>query len=56
MSKEKEKEWVELLQAIHESVIEGGLKYNCGNLVMVLSRPVKTKVVKPSATETGISL
>lgn len=39
MGKEAEREWVELLKAINESV-KGGMKYNTGNLLMVLTRPV----------------
>lgn len=39
MEKKEEKEWVELLKAINESV-RGGMKYNTGNLLMVLTRPV----------------
>lgn len=39
MSREDEKHWVDLMNVIHESV-KGGMKYNTGTLLMVLSRPV----------------
>lgn len=39
MSREDEKHWVDLMNVIHESV-KGGMKYNTGALLMVLSRPV----------------
>ena len=38
MSREDEKEWLELMNVIHDSV-KGGMKYNTGTLLMVLSRP-----------------
>lgn len=39
MSREDEKHWVDLMNVIHDSV-KGGMKYNVGTLLMVLSRPV----------------
>jgi hypothetical protein len=39
MSPEDEKEWIELMNVIHDSV-KGGMKYNTGTLLMVLSRPL----------------
>ena len=41
MSREDEKHWVDLMNVIHDSV-KGGMKYNTGTLLMVLSRPVPT--------------
>jgi hypothetical protein len=41
MSREDEKHWVDLMNVIHDSV-KGGMKYNTGTLLMVLSRPVST--------------
>lgn len=38
MSREEEKHWVDLMNVIHDSV-KGGMKYNTGTLLMVLSRP-----------------
>ena len=38
MSREDEKHWVDLMNVIHDSV-KGGMKYNTGTLLMVLSRP-----------------
>lgn len=42
MSREDEKHWVDLMNVIHDSV-KGGMKYNTGTLLMVLSRPVGTE-------------
>ena len=42
MSREDEKHWVDLMNVIHDSV-KGGMKYNTGTLLMVLSRPVPTE-------------
>ena len=39
MSREDEKHWVDLMNVIHDTV-KGGMKYNTGTLLMVLSRPV----------------
>jgi hypothetical protein len=39
MTREDEKHWVDLMNVIHDSV-KGGMKYNTGTLLMVLSRPV----------------
>mmetsp|Transcript_3171 Transcript_3171/g.4638 ORF Transcript_3171/g.4638 Transcript_3171/m.4638 type:complete len:132 (-) Transcript_3171:334-729(-) len=39
MHREEEKEWIELMNIIHDSV-KGGMKYNTGTLLMVLSRPI----------------
>lgn len=44
MSREDEKHWVDLMNVIHDSV-KGGMKYNTGTLLMVLSRPVNTDSV-----------
>lgn len=44
MSREDEKHWVDLMNVIHDSV-KGGMKYNTGTLLMVLSRPVPSDVV-----------
>jgi hypothetical protein len=38
MSRDDEKHWVDLINVIHDSV-KGGIKYNTGTLLMVLSRP-----------------
>ena len=47
MSREDEKHWVDLMNVIHDSV-KGGMKYNTGTLLMVLSRPVQAdNVVTP---------
>ena len=42
MSREDEKHWVDLMNVIHDSV-KGGMKYNTGTLLMVLSRPREGK-------------
>lgn len=39
MGPEEEKEWIELMNIIHDSV-KGGMKYNTGTLLMVMTRPV----------------
>ena len=39
MAREDEKHWVDLMNVIHDSV-KGGMKYNTGTLLMVMSRPV----------------
>ena len=44
MSREDEKHWVDLMNVIHDSV-KGGMKYNTGTLLMVLSRPVSDSQV-----------
>ena len=44
MSREDEKHWVDLMNVIHDSV-KGGMKYNTGTLLMVLSRPVSDSPV-----------
>jgi hypothetical protein len=44
MSREDEKHWVDLMNVIHDSV-KGGMKYNTGTLLMVLSRPVNPDAV-----------
>uniref|UniRef100_A0A7S0F7F4 Uncharacterized protein n=1 Tax=Craspedostauros australis TaxID=1486917 RepID=A0A7S0F7F4_9STRA len=46
MTREDEKHWVDLMNVIHDSV-KGGMKYNTGTLLMVLSRPVD----KPEGVE-----
>jgi len=43
MSPEEEKEWIELMNVIHDSV-KGGMKYNTGTLLMVLTRPVASSI------------
>lgn len=43
MSREDEKHWVDLMNVIHDSV-KGGMKYNTGTLLMVLSRPVSPEL------------
>ncbi|KAL3933523.1 MAG: hypothetical protein SGBAC_010361 [Bacillariaceae sp.] len=48
MSREDEKHWVDLMNVIHDSV-KGGMKYNTGTLLMVLSRPMESK--SPKAEE-----
>ena len=44
MSREDEKHWVDLMNVIHDSV-KGGMKYNTGTLLMVLSRPVNPDAI-----------
>lgn len=44
MSREDEKHWVDLMNVIHDSV-KGGMKYNTGTLLMVLSRPVNSDAI-----------
>ena len=44
MSREDEKHWVDLMNVIHDSV-KGGMKYNTGTLLMVLSRPTPAAAV-----------
>lgn len=39
MDKDDEKAWMDLMAIVHDSV-KGGMKYNTGTLLMVLSRPV----------------
>ena len=46
MSREDEKHWVDLMNVIHDSV-KGGMKYNTGTLLMVLSRPVEGAALPP---------
>lgn len=48
MSREDEKHWVDLMNVIHDSV-KGGMKYNTGTLLMVLSRPVNPDDVPAGA-------
>lgn len=51
MSREDEKHWVDLMNVIHDSV-KGGMKYNTGTLLMVLSRPVSdAQMVAAEKTE-----
>ena len=52
MSREDEKHWVDLMNVIHDSV-KGGMKYNTGTLLMVLSRPVGSDATtaKPPAKD-----
>jgi hypothetical protein len=49
MSREDEKHWVDLMNVIHDSV-KGGMKYNTGTLLMVLSRPVQAEQVPSTST------
>ena len=46
MAREDEKHWVDLMNVIHDSV-KGGMKYNTGTLLMVLSRPVSMDKIVP---------
>jgi hypothetical protein len=48
MSPDDEKEWIELMNVIHDSV-KGGMKYNTGTLLMVMSRPLPRSVAEVSA-------
>lgn len=50
MSREDEKHWVDLMNVIHDSV-KGGMKYNTGTLLMVLSRPVTSDGVPAEKKE-----
>ena len=50
MSREDEKHWVDLMNVIHDSV-KGGMKYNTGTLLMVLSRPVPTDDIPADKAE-----
>ncbi|KAL7559495.1 hypothetical protein ACA910_010309 [Epithemia clementina (nom. ined.)] len=50
MSRDDEKHWVDLMNVIHDSV-KGGMKYNTGTLLMVLSRPVPEGVASIEKTE-----
>jgi hypothetical protein len=52
MSREDEKHWVDLMNVIHDSV-KGGMKYNTGTLLMVLSRPVQGEQAPASVGEKG---
>ena len=52
MSREDEKHWVDLMNVIHDSV-KGGMKYNTGTLLMVLSRPVPTGEAGDKADKTS---
>ena len=40
MAKEDEHEWMDTMNNVHASV-KGGMKYNTGKLLMVLSRPIE---------------
>ena len=51
MSREDEKHWVDLMNVIHDSV-KGGMKYNTGTLLMVLSRPVPGAVEAQTDSKT----
>ena len=60
MNREDEKHWVDLMNVIHDSV-KGGMKYNTGTLLMVLSRPVpsdgtgdKDKLVSKTKTPSKV--
>lgn len=55
MAREDEKHWVDLMNVIHDSV-KGGMKYNTGTLLMVLSRPVALdKIPPPEKAEKPVS-
>mmetsp|Transcript_37580 Transcript_37580/g.42942 ORF Transcript_37580/g.42942 Transcript_37580/m.42942 type:complete len:154 (+) Transcript_37580:192-653(+) len=47
MESGREKEWIELMNVIHDSV-KGGMKYNTGTLLMVLTRPIEMRAVSAS--------
>ena len=51
MSRADEKHGVDLMNVIHDSV-KGGMKYNTGTLLMVLSRPVGDAGQQASKTKT----
>jgi hypothetical protein len=53
MSKDEEKQWMELMSIIHDSV-KGGMKYNTGTLLMVLHRPV-TPEMRAAAEARAVS-
>mmetsp|Transcript_14018 Transcript_14018/g.19694 ORF Transcript_14018/g.19694 Transcript_14018/m.19694 type:complete len:129 (+) Transcript_14018:141-527(+) len=55
MEKEQEKQWIELMTVIHESV-KGGMKYNTGTLLMVLSKPVGSDGLKDTPKEKASKL
>ena len=50
MSREDEKHWVDLMNVIHDSV-KGGMKYNTGTLLMVLSRPFNKETAEKEGKE-----
>jgi hypothetical protein len=50
MSREDEKHWVDLMNVIHDSV-KGGMKYNTGTLLMVLSRAVTSETMADAKHE-----
>ena len=52
MSREDEKHWVDLMNVIHDSV-KGGMKYNTGTLLMVLSRPVNSDAIPADKKESS---
>jgi len=52
MAPQQEKEWVDLMNVIHDSV-KGGMKYNTGTLLMVLTRPVDIEIAKAMVTSTS---
>ena len=49
MMPEEEKDWIELMNVIHDSV-KGGMKYNTGTLLMVLSRPLASSHIASTMT------
>lgn len=49
MAPEQEKGWIELMNTIHDSV-KGGMKYNTGTLLMVLTRAVDTDLALAMVT------
>jgi len=53
MSREDEKHWVDLMNVIHDSV-KGGMKYNTGTLLMVLSRPVSSELAGDKGDKSAV--
>mmetsp|Transcript_467 Transcript_467/g.749 ORF Transcript_467/g.749 Transcript_467/m.749 type:complete len:86 (+) Transcript_467:335-592(+) len=52
MTKEDEEEWLSLVTKIHTS-IKGGMRYNTGKLLMVLSKPANISSGKMKSSESG---
>jgi hypothetical protein len=50
MSREDEKHWIDLINVVHDSV-KGGMQFNTGTLLMVLSRPTGTSGEAPKPAE-----
>ena len=49
MTPEEEQDWIELMNAIHDSA-KGGMKYDTSTLLMVLSRPLASLCVASTMT------